>query len=70
MTREQAADWPLQVVRVTTGGSAEFRIRATAEECAVAVSRLQGLFDVVSVSEQYPDAGASRLVRVFVEVRL
>lgn len=67
---EQRSDWPVQVVGAGEGGSAKFRIHATPEECAEAVRRLQGIFAVVSVSEQYPDRGASRLVRVYVEVRL
>lgn len=48
----------------------KIRLHGTSEECAEAVKRLQGIFAVVSVSEQYPDRGASRLVRVYVEVRL
>jgi hypothetical protein len=54
----------------SVAGSAKFRIHATSDECAEAVKRLHGIFAVVSVSEQYPDRGASRLVRVYVEVRL
>ena len=48
----------------------KIRLHGTADECTEAVKRLQGTFAVVSVSEQYPDRGASRLVRVYVEVRL
>jgi hypothetical protein len=51
-------------------GSAKLRVHGTSEECAEVVKRLQGVLAVVSVSEQYPDRGASRLVRVYVEVRL
>ena len=48
----------------------KFRLHGTSDECAEAVTRLHGIFAVVSVSEPYPDRGASRLVRVYVEVRL
>ena len=48
----------------------KFRLHGTPDECTEAVTRLHGIFAVVSVSEQYPDRGASRLVRVYVEVRL
>jgi len=52
------------------GDGVKFRLHGTSGECAEAVKRLHGIFAVVSVSEQYPDRGASRLVRVYVEVRL
>jgi len=48
----------------------KIRLHGTSEECAEAVKRLHGIFAVASVSEQYQDRGASRLVRVYVEVRL
>ena len=48
----------------------KFRLHGTPDECAEAVKRLHGIFAVVSVSDPYPDRGASRLVRVYVEVRL
>lgn len=48
----------------------KMRLHGLPEEVGEAVKRLQGIFAVVSVSEQYPDRGASRLVRVYVEVRL
>lgn len=67
---EQRAEWPVQVVGAGAGGSAKFRVHGTPEECAEAVKRLHGIFAVVSVSKEYPDHGASRLVRVFVGVRL
>jgi len=51
-------------------GGVKLRLHGTSEECAEAVKRLQGIFAVVSVSGPYPDRGASRLVRVYVEVRL
>ena len=34
------------------------------------VKRLHQVFDVTSESEKYPNRGKSRLVRVYVEVRL
>jgi hypothetical protein len=67
---EQRAEWPVQVVSAAEGGSARLRVHATPEECAETVKRLHGIFKVVSVSEQYPDRGSSRLARVYVEVRL
>ncbi|HMG63528.1 MAG TPA: hypothetical protein VK599_11315 [Streptosporangiaceae bacterium] len=48
----------------------KMRLHGLPEEVAESVKRLHGIFAVVSVSEQYPDRGASRLVRVYVEVRL
>lgn len=48
----------------------KFRLHGTSDECTEAVNRPQGIFAVVSVSEEYADRGASRLVRVYVEVRL
>jgi hypothetical protein len=50
----------------------KIRLWATEAECRAAAERLMrtpGLI-VVSVSEPYPDRGASVLVRVFVEARL
>lgn len=48
----------------------KMRLHGLPEEVEEAVKRLQGIFAVVSVSDPYPDRGASRLVRVYVEVRL
>jgi hypothetical protein len=48
----------------------KIRLHGTAEEVEEAAKRLHGIFAVVSVSDPYPDRGASRLVRVYVEVRL
>jgi hypothetical protein len=42
----------------------------TPEECRRAVEALAGLFRVVSVSDPYPDRGASVLVRVYLDIRL
>jgi hypothetical protein len=46
------------------------RLHGTLGEVAEATRRLVEVFDVVSVSEPYPDRGASVLVRVYLEVRL
>jgi hypothetical protein len=46
------------------------RLHGTREEVAEATRRLFEVFDVVSVSDPYPDRGASVLVRVYLEVRL
>jgi hypothetical protein len=46
------------------------RLHGTPGEVAEATRRLVEVLDVVSVSEPYPDRGASVLVRVYLEVRL
>jgi hypothetical protein len=48
----------------------KIRLEGTREECAQAAPRLAEVFDVVSVSDPYPNRGRSLLVRVYVEVRL
>lgn len=48
----------------------KMRLHGLPDEVAEAVKRLHGIFTVVSVSDPYRDRGASRLVRVYVEVRL
>jgi hypothetical protein len=48
----------------------KLRLHGTREEVAEATRRLVQVLDVVSVSEPYPDRGASVLVRVYLEVRL
>ncbi len=48
----------------------KIRMEGTAEECQQAAPRLAEVFEVVSVSDPYPNRGRSRLVRVYVEVRL
>jgi hypothetical protein len=45
------------------------RLHGTEQECREAVSRIEQQFSVVSVSEPYPDRGASVLVRVDIETR-
>jgi hypothetical protein len=46
------------------------RLWGTQAECAEATRRLAEVLDVVALSGPYPDRGASRLVRVYLEVRL
>lgn len=46
------------------------RLHGLPGEVDEAVKRLHGIFAVVSVSAPRPDRGPSRLVRVYVEVRL
>lgn len=48
----------------------KIRTEGTPEECQQAAPRLAELFDVVSVSDPYPNRGRSLLLRVYVEVRL
>jgi len=46
------------------------RAHGTPEECRHVVEALTGIFRVVSVSDPYPDRGASVLVRVYLDIRL
>jgi hypothetical protein len=48
----------------------KIRLEGLEQECQVVAARLCSVLDVVSVSEPYANRGASRLVRVYVEVRL
>jgi hypothetical protein len=48
----------------------KIRLEGTRQECQQAAARLAELFEVVSVSDPYPNRGRSLLVRVYVEVRL
>jgi hypothetical protein len=48
----------------------KLRLWGTREEVAQATRRLVEVFDVLAVSDPYPDRGASVLVRVYLEVRL
>jgi hypothetical protein len=48
----------------------KIRIEGTPEECQQATPQLAEVFDVVSISNPYPNQGQSRLVRVYVEIRL
>jgi hypothetical protein len=46
------------------------RLSGTRRGCAEAAGRLHRVFYVASVSEPYPEAGTTRLVQVYVRVRL
>lgn len=48
----------------------KIRLHGTEEECREVAERLAGVVEVLSVSEPYPDRGASVLVRVYVEARI
>jgi hypothetical protein len=48
----------------------KIRLEGTPKECEQAAPQLAQVFDVVSVSDPYPNRGRSLLVRVYVEVRL
>ncbi len=48
----------------------KIRLEGTPQECEQAAPLLGEVLDVVSVSDPYPNRGQSRLVRVYVEVRL
>jgi hypothetical protein len=48
----------------------KLRLSGTRRGCAEAAGRLHRVFYVASVSEPYPEAGSSRLVQVYVRVRL
>jgi len=48
----------------------KLRLEGTPTECEQAAALLAHTFDVVSVSDPYPNRGRSYLVRVYVEVRL
>ncbi len=47
----------------------KIRLHGTGDECRELAGRLPAIADVLSVSEPYPDRGASRLVRVYIEAR-
>jgi hypothetical protein len=46
------------------------RLHGTPAECEHVARRLAEVFDVVAISPPYPDRGPSRLVRVYLELRL
>jgi hypothetical protein len=48
----------------------KIRLHGTAEECREVAGRLAAIVEVLAVSEPYPDRGASKLVRLYVECRL
>jgi hypothetical protein len=56
--------------RSTPGATVKVRLSGTRRGCAEAAGRLHRVFYVVAVSQPYPEAGSSRLVQVFVRVRL
>ena len=48
----------------------KIRMHGTEDECRAAAALIEAGLEVVSASDPYPDRGASRLVRVYLEVRL
>lgn len=46
------------------------RLWGTRGECAVAADKIAEVLRVVSVSDPYRDRGNSKLVRVYVEIRI
>ena len=52
------------------GATVKVRLAGTRHGCAEAARRLHAVFYVTSVSEPYLEAGSSRLVMVYVKVRL
>lgn len=48
----------------------DIRLRGTADECREAAELLEGIMDVRSVGDPYPDRGRSILVRVYVDAEL
>jgi len=52
------------------GAMLRVRLSGTRRGCAEAARRLHAVFFVLSTSEPYAEAGSSRLVRVYVKVRL
>lgn len=48
----------------------QIRLNGTPEECAESIKRISQILDVVEVSRQYADRAPSKLVRVYIEVRL
>ena len=52
------------------GAVVKVRLSGTRRGCAEAATRLHQVFYVASVSPPYAEAGSSRLVRVYIRVRL
>lgn len=48
----------------------KIRLVGTLEECLDAQEQLNKVFEIVEISRPYPSRGPSRLVRVYIEVRL
>jgi hypothetical protein len=55
---------------VPAGAALKVRLSGTRRGCAEAAARLHRVFFVSSVSQPYPEAGSSGLVRVYIRVRL
>jgi len=51
-------------------GNVKLRLEGTPQECQQVVPLLGEVLDVVSISPPYPNRGQSRLVRVYLEIRL
>lgn len=52
------------------GAIVKVRLAGTRRGCAGVDRHVPAVFRVVSISEPYPEAGSSRLVQVYVRVRL
>jgi hypothetical protein len=52
------------------GATVKVRLAGTRRGCAEAARRLHAVFYVTNVSEPYPEAGSTRLVQVYIRVRL
>lgn len=52
------------------GATVKVRLAGTRRGCAEAARRLHAVFRVVSISEPYPEPGSSRVVQVYIRVRL
>jgi hypothetical protein len=52
------------------GATVKLRVAGTRRGCAEAARRLHSVFYVTAVSQPYPEAGSSRLVQVYIKVRL
>jgi hypothetical protein len=48
----------------------KIRLHGTPAECEAATTATRAAIDVLAVSNPYPDCGTSRLVRVYLDVRL
>ena len=53
-----------------SAATVKLRLAGSRRGCAEAARRLYQLFYVASVSQPYPEAGSSRLVMVYIKVRL
>ncbi|AEH08771.1 MULTISPECIES: hypothetical protein [Protofrankia] len=48
----------------------KIRLHGTEDECRTAAEAIASVLDVVAVSDTYPDRGRSRLVRVYLDIRI